>query len=67
MYADDTVIYTSDKSFYTIKYNLIENFARVATWIEENQLIVNLKKGKTECMLQNECMHRNAQKTKHLK
>ena len=34
---------------------------------EENQLIVNLKKGKTECMLQNECMRRNAQKTKHLK
>ena len=26
MYADDTVIYTSDKSFSTIKSNLTENF-----------------------------------------
>ena len=47
MYADDTVIYTSDKSFSTIKSNLTEDFARVATWLEENQLIVDLKKGKT--------------------
>ena len=51
MYADDTVIYTSDKSFSTIKSNLTEDFARVATWLEENQMIVNLKKGKTECVL----------------
>ena len=45
MYADDTVIYTSGKSFSTIKSNLTEGFARVATWLEENQLIVDLKKG----------------------
>ena len=51
MYADDTVIYTFDKSFSTIKSNLTEDFARVATWLEENQLIVNLRKGKTEYML----------------
>ena len=51
MYADDTVIYTSDKLFSTIKSNLTEDFARVTTWLEENQLIVNLRKGKTECML----------------
>ena len=51
MYADDTVIYTSGKSFFTTKYNLIEDFAHVATWLEENQLIVNLRKGKSECML----------------
>ena len=51
MYADETVIYTSDKSFSTIKSNLTEDFARVATWLKENQLIVNLRKGKTECML----------------
>ena len=51
MYTDDTDIYTSDKSFSTIKSNLTEDFARVATWLEENQLIVNFRKGKTECML----------------
>ena len=51
MYADDTVIYTSGRSFFITKYNLIEDFAHVATWLEENQLIVNLRKGKSECML----------------
>ena len=51
MYADDTVIYISDKSFSTIRSNLTEDFARVATWLEENQLIVNLRNGKTEWML----------------
>ena len=51
MYADDTVIYISDKSFSTIRSNLTEDFPRVATWLEENQLIVNLRNGKTECML----------------
>jgi len=51
MYADDTVIYTSDKSIATIKANLTEDFERVANWLEQNQLIINLKKGKTECML----------------
>ena len=60
MYADDTVIYTSDKSFSTTKSNLTEDFACVAIWLEENQLIVNLRKRKTECLM---C---NAQKTKHL-
>ena len=39
MYADDTVIHTFDKSFSTIKSNLTEDCARVATWLEENQLI----------------------------
>ena len=51
MYADDTIIYTSDKSFSTIKPNLIEDFACVETWLDENQLIVNVRKGKTECMM----------------
>ena len=51
MYADETVIYTSYKSFSTIKSNLTEGFTHVATWLEENQLIVSLRKGKTECML----------------
>ena len=41
MYADDTAIYTSDKSFSTIKSNLTENFALVANWLEENQLTVS--------------------------
>ena len=63
MHADDTVIYTFDKSFSTIKSNLTEDFARVATWLEENQLIVNLRKGKTEYMLFGTSQRT---KTKHL-
>ena len=51
IYADDTVIYTSAKSFSTIKSNLTEDFARITTWLEENQLIVNLRKEETERML----------------
>ena len=51
MYADDVCIYTSYKSFSTIISNLTEDFARVATWLEENELTVNLRKGKTEYML----------------
>ena len=33
MYADDTVIYTSDKSFATIESNLTKDFARVVAWL----------------------------------
>ena len=61
IYGDDTVICTSGKSFSTIKSNLTEDFALVATWVEENQLILNLRKGKTECML-----FRMSQRTKKL-
>ena len=50
IYADDTVIYTSEKSFSTINSNLTGAFARVTTWPKKNQLIQNLRKGKTECM-----------------
>ena len=58
MYTDDTDIYTSDKSFSTIKSNLTEDFARVATWLEENQLIVNLRKGKTMHAVQDVATHK---------
>ena len=51
MYAHNTVIYTFDKSFSTNKSNLTEDFTRVPTWFKENQLILNLRKEKTECML----------------
>ena len=61
MYEDDTVIYTSDKSFSTIRPNLTEDFACFATWLGENKLIVNFSKKKTENML-----FGTPQKTTHL-
>ena len=51
LYADDTVIYTTAKSQQEIENNLTEDFGRVANWMQENDLVTNMKKGKTECML----------------
>ena len=37
------------KSFHN--HNLSHDIERIATWFEENELIINLKKGKSEVML----------------
>ena len=50
-YADDTVIYTSAKSKDDIERFLQEDFKSLAEWLELNDLVINLKKGKTECVL----------------
>ena len=51
MYADDTVIFTSGKSKEELERNLTADFTSVADWMESHDLIINMKKGKTECML----------------
>ncbi len=51
MYADDTVIYCSHKSIEQMEAKLQEDFASITSWLEENQLVINMKKGKTESML----------------
>lgn len=51
LYADDTVIYTCGKTKQEIESRLQEDFRRVAEWMEQNDLVTNMKKGKTECML----------------
>ena len=48
MYADDTVIYTSAKD---LQQKLSGDFNRVTSWIESNNLIMNMIAGKTECMI----------------
>ena len=50
-YADDTVLFFSGKSLQNIEQNLSEDIDRLADWFEENELILNLKKGKSEVML----------------
>ena len=50
-YADDTVIYTSGKRKEDVEKALQEDFTSLADWLELNDLIINLKKGKTECTL----------------
>lgn len=50
-FADDTVIYVSDKCFVTIQRKLNEDLQSVSRYFKENELIINLKKGKSEFML----------------
>ena len=51
MYADDTVIFTSAKEHEEVQQKLSDDFKRVAHWLEFNELIMNMKAGKTECMI----------------
>ena len=50
-YADDTVIYFSNKDFVVIENSLSEDLSLIADYFDKNELVINLKKGKTECML----------------
>ena len=50
-YADDTVIFFGDKCTKTIENALNVDLQSVAKYCEENELILNLKAGKTEVML----------------
>ena len=51
IYADDTVIYFPNKDIAIIENALIKDLAHLANYFDENELIINLKKGKTESML----------------
>lgn len=50
-FADDTVIYISEKSIAEVQTKLNEDLAQIASYLQTNELIINLKKGKTEGML----------------
>jgi len=51
MYADDTVMYYSDKDIDIIQKHLEGDFDSLNKWLTLNELIINLKKGKTEIMI----------------
>ena len=51
MYADDTVIYVHGKQKDIIEKLLQEDLQQIASYFDENELIINLKKGKTETMI----------------
>ena len=51
MYADDTILYAQGKDLNMIENALSRDMSSLAAWFHENELIVNLKKGKTEAML----------------
>ena len=50
-YADDTVLYFAGKELKSIGKALSADMSTLASWFSENELILNLKKGKTEAML----------------
>ena len=50
-YADETVIYVADKDFEVIKSRLSEDMNAIESWLDQNVLIINLNKGKTESLL----------------
>ena len=51
MYADDTVIYFSNNDISIIESSLNKDLSNLADYFDDNELIINLKKGKTESML----------------
>ena len=50
-YADDTVLFYSHKDSKEIESVLNCDFNYLCHWLEENELIINCKKGKSEVML----------------
>ena len=50
-YADDTVIYYSHKDIKEVEKVLNNDFASLTSWLEQNELVVNKKKDKTEVMI----------------
>lgn len=51
MYADDTVLYVDGPDLTSIENALSSDMSLLASWFTENELILNLKKGKTEAMV----------------
>ena len=50
-YAAETVIYVADKDIKVIKSKLSEDMNATGSWLDQNALIINLNKGKTESLL----------------
>ena len=50
-FADDTVVYHSSKCFNVIQDNLNSDLKSLSNYFMDNELIINLKKNKTEAML----------------
>jgi hypothetical protein len=50
-YADDTVLFLAGRDVGEIEEQLTKENAKVAQWLDENDLIINLNKGKTESIL----------------
>ena len=65
-YADDTVIYVPGKDLFIIETRLTSDMQAIAEWCIKNELILNLKKGKTEVMVFGTPSHLSRQESKHI-
>lgn len=50
-FADDTVLFTSDRKFEIIENKLNTDLDALSSYLMENELVINLKKNKTESMV----------------
>ena len=50
-FADDTVLYCSNKTIEKIEFKLNEDLKYVSEYFKSNELIMNVSKGKTESMI----------------
>jgi hypothetical protein len=50
-FADDTVLYVSDPSFTIIEQKLNADLRALSDYFTDNELVINLKKKKTESVL----------------
>ena len=50
-YADDTVVFVSGSSLDEIEGKLNNDLQHLKVWFDENELLVNFKKGKTKSMI----------------
>ena len=50
-FADDTVLQVAGKDVHIISTKLTDDLKNLSEWLTTNELIINLKKGKTETLL----------------
>ena len=66
MYADDTVIFYSDKSAKAVEDVINHEANLVGKWFTDNNLIMNLKKGKTEFVMYGTSQKLSRQQSCHI-
>ena len=66
-YADDTVIFVSGSSLDEVEGKLNNDLQHLKAWFDENELLVNLKKGKTESMIFGTAKRPNKTEKKEMK
>ena len=51
LYADDAVLFASNKDSSIIEQDLNSDVIHIGSWFNDNNLVINLKEGKTEFMM----------------